>query len=207
MITICGYYTPAYRQFFSRLVESNRRFDYDLNFYVQEDMGSWVRNCGLKPFLLSVMMRNWTERRPPTEHDGLLYLDADATIERAIPFEELGDCDIAARRDPKRPESLLSGTLFLRASPGGREILRQWVELQVARPDRWDQVNLSDVVAGMRHQVRLLELPTKWAWIQGIDGEAERNEAIICHWQASRSMRKIVDRAAGTDRNNGKPQV
>jgi hypothetical protein len=148
---------------------------------------SWQHAATHKAVFIREMQHDYPERP-------LVWLDADArVIQRPRMFEWL-TCDLAAHW--YRNVELLSSTLYFAPGKASRAVVEAWIKRNHDRPDRRhaDQPNLMDVIAA-RRDLRLVNLPPEYAWIDagsGSDLSARaygRRYPIIAQLQASRRLK------------------
>jgi hypothetical protein len=168
----------------------------------------WLASCNLKPRVAIEIL----DSVAPGE--GVLLLDADATIEKPIPWPELqgrlggGPCfAYVLHHKPSGAREVLSGTLWLTKTPECRDILDRWLKLCQERPTEWDQRSLAKVIGGYsspRGGRQVQELDWHWAWIEGIT-DRPRSGAHIVHHQMSRQVRVAEDTKEKERENVEKP--
>jgi hypothetical protein len=148
------------------------------------DLGDWYANTHYKAdFLLGMIMRL---KRP------LLYLDADSIVHQEPSLLNDLDADIAVhyrRGASDAPKELLSGTIYLKPTPTTCEVLRRWININTARPNVWDQVNLQLAVQ-YTMGLRVVQLPPEYTFIFDLmRQEFPDARPVIEHFQASRRCR------------------
>ena len=154
----------------------------------------WVANCNLKP---KVALKILGEVAPG---EGILLLDADATIEQPIPWIELvgrnneGPCfAYVLHHKPSGAREVLSGTLWITRTTECRLLLESWLGECDSNPKSWDQRSLAKVIGSTppsKGGRTIAELDWKWAWIEGVS-DRPRSGAYIVHHQMSRQVRGI----------------
>lgn len=148
------YYTDErYKAYADRLAVSARAVGLECRSVSVPDTGSWERNVNLKPKAILELLA-------ATKED-LLYIDADAEL-RALPLlASSHDRELACVFVQGRP---VSATLFVRNSPGGRQIVKAWAEECEAHPDEHDDVvNLAAVLRRIGGK-RATYLPPSYYW-------------------------------------------
>jgi hypothetical protein len=191
------FYTPEYAAIFrSNLQASCERLEVPLKALALPSLKNWTANCGLKPSAA-------IEIRMAIEPDEwLLFLDVDAQVMTIPPIDDIPeDCLMAARwlhRWTRETPEMLSGTLVIPPGPGPMEVLNAWQIAQDAKPARWDQRNLQDVIQ-LFPSIQFIELSDKWCWIQDLETKVQDTapqcpieQAFIVHGQASRRMRDTI---------------
>lgn len=138
-----------------------------------ENLGSWQKNTYHK----AKFIREMLDKHP---HNDLVFVDADAVVwEYPELFENINE-DIAVR--VFKGKEILSGTVFVKNSDRGKEIINRWIEINKKYSNRWEQKNLADVLKNYEFK----PLPDEYCYIQGLE---KRKKAVIEHFQASRIWR------------------
>lgn len=191
-----SYYTPDYAECAEKLRASLDSFALEHNVEPMVDRGRWDLNCGQKAtFLMRVMEQNAGR--------AVVWVDADAVVhQRPTLFDNLADdrkMDVGVcrwkRLNSHRSAEVLSGTVYLGATPGARQLLEAWAYECRAYPMRWDQVSLS--VALFRCNLNVEWLPIEYVFIRDIHRwEYPDARPVIVHHQHSR-IRKAREIAAG----------
>lgn len=174
-------YTPNYRPYFDRMAASIRRQHVKLIDFCFADRGSWVENCSTKPDHIRTAMDN-------TDHDGLLWIDADA-IAWHIPewlIDQIDskafDVHIAKRANGE----ILSGTLGVSRTPHARRFLNAWYALCKEQTDVWDQRHIEAALERIEG-ISVGELPPEACFIfDSMRKEMPDAQPFIEHFQASR---------------------
>lgn len=179
-----AYYTEntLYENEIKALKESCQDQGIHLHTKGYRDLGSWVKNCAIKPLFILEML----QKHP--FHD-ILYLDADARV-RKYPklFDNFeGDIGVHFRKRQGGHQELLSGTIFLKNNERVRELIRRWAEIQQAHQKRWDQRVLQDLLKNYPG-VAITDLPPTYTQIY--DTMRNAGEPVIEHFQASRRVKK-----------------
>jgi hypothetical protein len=171
-----SFYTPAYAPHADKLISSLEAFGLPYDVRRVESSGNWVSNCSRKaPFLLDML----------AAHPGkpLVWLDADATVEKRPDLFDTLDCDFAAHW--RYGAELLSGTLYFNATAAARRLLEAWHRQCALHPKQWDQVTLQGVIDRGVDRLRVERLPASYTCI--FDGNMS-DDPVISHWQASRVL-------------------
>lgn len=150
--------------------------------------GSWQKNTLFKAIFIRNMLTQFVGVN-------IVFTDADS-IFHTYPkmFEDL-DCDIAVHfRDWKHGrEEMLSGTIFLANNERVRKLMDEWIAINRANKDTWDQRNLQRAFNRHKHNLRLLYLPMEYCCI--FDDEKRKFcDPVIEHFQKSREYRRIIGR-------------
>jgi len=188
MTLLVSYWTEGtgYEEEAKGLAESCEKQKVPFRIESVPNLGSWIRNTQYKPtFLLEVM----EERREP-----LLWVDADARIQKPLDLSFLGDDhDFAAHW--KRGHELLSGTLWFNFTAPAIELLGAWKDACAAHDGSgrgFDQRILNAVVPTVP-SLRTYKLPPEYTFIFDImRRELPNVEPIIEHFQASRRLRRTI---------------
>jgi hypothetical protein len=192
-------YTPhtGYEVEARRLEASLERFDLPHYIEAVPSRGSWLKNVHEIPRHCLRMLDRF---RCP-----IVYLDADATVER-VPelFYRLDreGVDFAVHHcapwvdnyggDPRG--ELLDGTMFLRDSDRARDLLRRWIEADDKRPNCFEQRVLEENLVEWARDLSLRyhELPAEYCTIFDHPRQRARmngTEPVVLHHQASRRLR------------------
>jgi len=191
-----SFYTPDYKECADRLRASLGALNLPCLIQEMPDQGKWHLNCGLKATFLTYV-REYYPHRP------LVWVDADAVVHRPPTlFDNLaasGVMDVGVcrwkRLHSQRSAEVLSGTIYLGATPGAGELLKTWDEECRAYPLRWDQVSLS--VSIMKCNLKIEWLPVTYVFIHDIHRwEYPEAQPVIEHFQYSR-VRKSREIAEG----------
>ena len=185
MPILISYYTTNndYAKEVENLKKSLQPWGLKTDIFGMESLGSWQQNIAHKPEFIRTMQR---------KHLGkpLLYVDADALVV-GYPglFEGMSQkCDIGIHQlQGNHRRELLSGTIYLSATPGARAVVDVWREEMRAFPDVWDQVILQKVLHERANDFRVYDLPPEYCSI--FDRSDRPTHPVIEHYQASRRMR------------------
>lgn len=154
---VCAYATlgPSrhfYVEELRALRESALAAGYEFDSMTLPDLGSWARNTSQKPYAIISMLKK--HRRP------MLWLDADATVKKPLPFLEQTSAELSCVLYPAekiRPgmEAMRylpevqragamwqSGVLYLRPTEPVFGLLHGWLGRCLERPSTWDQIHL-----------------------------------------------------------------
>jgi len=150
-----------------------------------KNRGKWVRNAAIKPHFIRQMME---------QHPGkaIVYLDADARLRQYPALFDTLDADIAVHfRNRGGNKELLSGTIFIKDTPGTHQLLRAWEEEQEKCPDEWDQRVLARLLSRWEAPLRVVDLPATYCQI--FDTMKDVGIPVIEHLQASRRFKQLVE--------------
>ena len=130
----------------------------------------------------------------------ILWLDADALIVQKPTLFETLDADIALRIVSELPNDhqskMISGTVFVNNTPEALKILQEW-DLETETlfkqdPHLWDQVSLKNTL--LRSTAKIYPLDSRYYQIYNkIEDEKTLQQAIIIHFQASRTLKKTLN--------------
>lgn len=196
---IVSFYTKntPYEKEVENLIASCKRFGLETSIDGVDSFGSWELNCAFKPFFLHQKLQELNKK--------LLWVDADAVFVRKPALLEEFSADFAVRinedLDDDHPSKVMSGTIFVNATPRAQELLRRWAEAcvkELMREDRteefWEQTALRDILLSKDLKADVRSLPLSYVKIPGHPLD-EHNilEPIIEHHQASRRFKRIVN--------------
>jgi hypothetical protein len=147
--------------------------------------GTWLLNVQGKPGFLRWLLDELAPR-------DLVWLDADAKI-RQYPdlFDRLsaeGQADIAVHYRNKI--ELLTGTIWIRNSPGARHLLESWFDFCLKNPAITDQRALQTVIQAAPGRWKISALPANY--VQIFDLMRNAGKPTIEHFQASRRFKKTL---------------
>jgi hypothetical protein len=181
---VIAYYTKntGYEEVIKNLVSSLNRFNLQYDITIADSKGKWELNCGLKPTIIKTAMEHFSEYH-------LLYLDADAVVQRPLPFQDLttrlpGICHAYSKHKGKH---VASGTIYLPNNLYSYELVQDWEELQKENPLVWDQEILQRALKDRVY----LELGNEWAYIND-KLTPLKQPIIIQHTQVSRTLKKTI---------------
>ena len=144
------------------------------------NLGDWVHNCAMKPAFIRDRMQDYPGKP-------IVWLDADARVrQKPELFDAMANVDLACHY--RHGVELLSGTLYLGATPGAKVLVDAWCAAQLLEPWVWDQRILQRVVESSPDVV-VRELPA--SYVRVFD-DPKMGEPVIEHTQASRRLAKAV---------------
>lgn len=138
----------------------------------------WEENCARKA---AFVRAQWEASDVP-----VVWLDADATVEKVPDLFSAIDCDFAAHK--WQGWQLGSGTLYFGKTDLARALLDRWVVRCEADPTGWDQDHLQSAWCDVSAAAPLRTVWLPRAYLQIFDAPIEE-EPVIVHWQASRAVR------------------
>ncbi len=196
---VVSFYTQdtLYQMEVKNLIASCEQWGLEHHIEPIQSFGSWELNCAFKPFFLYSKLQEF--QRP------LFWVDADGVFvkrpEYLKEFEADFSCRINRGLPDTHPSKVMSGSLFINATPGAERILKLWAKEcydKMSDPERveevWDQALLRDVIARNQHGAKIMALPPSYTAIvdHPIDSE-EIGEPVIAHHQASRRYKKMIN--------------
>ncbi len=174
------------------LIASCKKFDLPYSIDPIPNFGTWEKNCCFKP---KYILKKLIDLKRP-----ILWLDADALIVQKPTLFEALDADIALRivnELPKDHQSkMISGTVFVNNTPEALKVLQEW-DLETETlfkqdPHLWDQVSLRNVL--QRSTAEVYALDSRYYQVYNkVEDEKTLHEAIIIHFQASRTLKKTLN--------------
>ena len=205
---VISFYTEGtgYAKEIEGLAASLREHGIDHKFYPCQPLGSWRMNLNYKSKCILKAMKEF----PKTD---IVFVDADGVV-RKYPelFDQLtasGAYDIAAsfhqylNRKSGDSDELLSGTLWIKNSKAGREIVQKWHEIGLANQHVRHQKCLRLALDEMGRMDKCYRLPFEYTYIFDYHYREQR-EPVIEHFQASRRLRQAV--GFGVDMLKGQTQ-
>jgi hypothetical protein len=157
--------------------------------YIQgvDNLGDWFANTSYKPTFLKSMLAKFPEC-------DIVYVDVDAEFTKYPSlFDTLGNqmkTDIAVYvfdrscyNKSRGGTEVLSGTIYLKNTPGAKKIIEDWEKRTQSHKSEWDQKSLEYILKG-----RFDLLPGSYCKI--FDRMDEIKNPVIVHYQASRIVRK-----------------
>lgn len=178
---LISFYSDSYANEFNNLKRSTDLLKIELIADRIDFRGSWQKTVSYKPEMILKYLK--------CQDKNVVFVDADATIEKdPVLFDSL-DCDVAFHRLRwKSRNELLGGTLFFKNCDKSRSLCEKWLYECQDNFQRWDQEKL-DIIISKQDDLRILELPTEYCGIFD-HPECHGKELVIKHWQASRRLRK-----------------
>ena len=180
MYRVIAFYTKdtQYEELVNKLTISCQKFSTLWHTEAFKDRGKWEHNCAIKPEFILEMLHQYPD-------ETLIYIDADALIQRQPELFETFDGDFACHY---RNGELLSGTLFFKSNAKTIELVRRWFEKQQEDPNIWDQKVLQEVIKDSQDLgLELRELPATYCKI--FDARDQFGLPVIEHFQASRKVK------------------
>jgi len=192
MIKVISYYSPEYAKYAQRLTASLVRFSCDYQVVNMPKFRSWHDGVSFKPTYIMHAMDNFTS------YDGVLWLDADCYLKRALPWDELAGADIAATRfrwSPSHKNEMLTGTLYFANNQKTRLLVEQWAgdTKKYSHSDTPEQDSLLYLVQTWGHSILFKDLGIDWTYIDDplVKQQYPKADPIVVHTQASREVKKL----------------
>lgn len=180
-----AFYTDRYREEAAKLLSSIRHFDVSYHIEEVRSQGDWAANTSYKPVFIAECLERYEEN--------IVYVDADATIEREPTLFDTLDCDVGFHRNRNagRNGELLSGTIFLRNTQVVRDIVFEWLRRCTRHQTKWDQKHLDECLK-LFPLLKVHLLPQEYCYI--FDSKVKCDEPVIVHHQASRRLKVMEKR-------------
>lgn len=190
--TVVSYYTKntPYEDEVKHLIASCEKFGIPYEIEGIPNLGSWEKNCCYKPqFILEKMEKI---------NGPLLWVDADGVFVRwpkqlETLTADVGLCIIEELPD-LHPCKMITGTIFFNNTKKGKELLIQWLKACQNPEDEEfpDQVALKDLLLNSNAEIFNLSTPYFTTHDLVIKEEWAR-DAVIVHFQASRTLKKVLN--------------
>ncbi|WP_409563188.1 hypothetical protein [Hyphomicrobium sp. MC8b] len=178
---VVSFYTEnnEYADHAKRLKHSLTKKNIDHELFATRDNGCWESVCARKA---KFVRDRWHSSEVP-----IVWLDADATVERFPDIFQILDVDFAIHK--WNGWQFAGGTIYFGKTASAEELIDRWVSRCEADPITWDQTHLQsawcDVSA--RTKMRSYWLPRSYCQIFDAPEEAQPT---IKHWQASRKSKQ-----------------
>ncbi len=182
--------TPYQLEIFS-LVRSCQELGIEFEVTALPCLGSWERNCSLKPrFIRNKLLE---KKRP------VFWVDADGVFKKTPDFSSFLHSDFCLRevKDSSHPRwfQYRAGSVFVNYTPGGMNFAKAWDEYCQNRIDAGSDLLFLDQVAIFDLMQKGLEVnyaPLPPAYCKVFDESIEvvdPSEVVIEHFQASRRFK------------------
>jgi hypothetical protein len=158
-----------------------------VTFYPVDHQGQWVRNCALKPKILTQACE---DLKTP-----FLYVDADArfTNEPILFDTDWSHYDLGVHFFKDR--ELLTGTIYVNPTNITIQLFKYWYNYCMNHPGAWDQRALATILP-LATGLKIMHLPPEYTFIYDLSkqfyGPEVAERAVITHYQASRKYRRYV---------------
>lgn len=191
---VISFYTlgTPYEEEVKNLVDSCLKFEIETDIVGIENLGSWEKNCAMKPpFILQKLQEH---NRP------VFWVDADAVFRHEPDFTEFNGYDISVRLNEflplDHPSRIVSNAVYVDTT--GLPVIEKWrrlTEQGMNEPGRilefWDQMALRDAL--QQSSIRFYPMPLKYSKIFDFDDLfISESEVVIEHFQASRRLKHVV---------------
>ena len=160
-----------------------KKFNIPYDIEEVEDRGNWLKNTSYKSEFI---------RKKLDKYDRLVWIDADATIEKYPVLFDLIEEDFAANYEYLK--KLISATLLFKRTDYILKVVDSWVTKSKANFDKLEQVHLQDSINGYyteAHKITVFYLPDSYCCLDGLT----YCEPVIAQHQASRKFRNADIRA------------
>jgi len=205
MISVITFYTPEYAEEVKEWSNSCSAYlTTPFKAYSRPSRGSWVHNCTMKAEVILDALN---------EGGGVVWTDADARF-KAFPklFQELENYDFGCywipdvwnqpRNIQLRPwgldrgnEALAGGTLFFNNTQIAKDLITDWRIESEANPTRWEQQSLQKIWDKYdRKGLKTFNFPQGYCRVFDAPWFETENEVVIEHTQASRYLRRMVNK-------------
>jgi len=191
--------TPYKNVYDEYLKQSVNKWDLDILCSEVHNQGSWYKNVAEKPQVILNML----EQLKDLQKDSLVFLDADATIERypQLLYDIPEEYDIAMHylnwetwygyRGDKTRE-LLTGTMFFRPRKVVIDLCEEWYE-KARKTNTWEQKILADIIE--KYDIKIYKLPVEYCYVVSRPQGQEplvKCEPVILHHQKSREYKRRI---------------
>ena len=165
-------------------IKTLKQFGLKFKCYEVPNFGTWQKNTQHKAKVVRYALND--------NKENIVYLDADARIRQYPKLFDTLDADMGCHF--RRGRELLSGTVFFKNCPACHMVVNDWIEENKQHPDLWDQKTLHAVVLRYQAEGKLKVENTPPAYTQIHDSMAHYGAPVIEHMQASRTLKKALDR-------------
>ena len=186
-----SYYTDngIYPQLIKDLEKSLQRHSLKYTLSLEENKGSWVKNCATKSHFIKKML----EARKA--NDCVVWIDSDAQVVKYPDLLLLGEQEFMIRGEPGGKSKVPAGrerihlpnnwpSNILRVCDNSIRLCDRWIELQQQNPTHWDQWTLQQAWCDIQPKTEFL--PQSYCQIDRLHG---RQGAVILHRLASVEQR------------------
>ena len=181
-----AYYTKktGYEEKVKNLVSSLDKLNLAYDVQGVRNLGSWQANTQFKPyFVLQMLIKHFPQ--------DIVYIDADAVVHSIPPlFEDFqSDLGLVFRAD----KELLSGLVYFKNNSKVYELVQRWRIGCFRNHNMWEQKILQYILMEAQDlSINLQKLPHEYCQI--FDDPLNKSKAIIEQMQASRELKKEIDR-------------
>lgn len=199
-------YTPQYKGEVEPFIEAataNISLGDTIDIAETACLGSWRKNCGIKP---AHILRMLTKHRLP-----VMWVDIDGRFRDIftiggwlaqeydfaiwfIPNSKMGPSHVPGTND--KNDGMASGTMWFNYTPKSLEWVRAWTkyEASLEDPSAWEQQDMGDLwykLLDARREPNTYHLPQKYCKVFDVPwfSKAEDHSVVIEHMQASRRLK------------------
>lgn len=203
-------YTPQYQGELKPFIEAatdNIGLGDTIDIAEMACLGSWRKNCGIKP---AHILRMLTKHRVP-----VLWVDIDGRFRDLfsiggwlaqeydfaiwfIPNSKMTRAHVPGGIDSGN-DGMASGTMWFNYSRESLAFVRAWVgyEKALTNPSHWEQQDLGDLwyrLHSAKRAPNTYRLPQKYCKVFDVPwfSKAEDHSVVIEHMQASRRLKKLI---------------
>lgn len=197
--TIISFYTKntGYETEANFLKKSCEKLNLSYEIEPIDSFGSWEKNCCYKPLFIKQKLQKL--------NGPVLWVDADGMMLKKPLLLDRLHCDTAVPLNDKKtqddPAYLFSATLFFTPEKKSLQLIDLWIDSceqrqQVkGKKDVWiDQQTLRDIILENKVNATIERLPRSYWHIYNSAEEESEEQAVILHYQASRVLRKEIDK-------------
>ena len=193
-LIIISYYTlnTPYEQEVQNLIKSIADLNLNSDIVGINNLGSWHDNVKYKAKFILSMIKKYPEKK-------LLFVDADAVINKPPVLFNNYDCDIAVRWESFNKNNnleCLSGTIFIKSNRKTVLLCKRWIAYNAGKPTErtFEQINLGKVITEMRNEKIITDknLPPEYTMIYDSMRKIYKTEPVIEHFQASRRFKNKI---------------
>jgi hypothetical protein len=176
------------------LINSCRELGIELEVEAVPCLGSWQRNCAMKPQFIRGKL---IEKKRP-----VFWVDADAVFRKVPDFSLMMHSDFSAWENSSLPQDkrfrYRAGSLFINYTPGGIRFAEVWAGYCQKKIDAGvdlsylDQIAIFDLIEqGL--EANFFPLPLSHCKVFDLDAdEIDSSDVVIEHFQASRRYKPRV---------------
>jgi hypothetical protein len=186
------------------LIKMKEAYGLDSIVVKEKHKGDWTKNVAEKPRVILDVLESMNKLN---DDRLLLFLDADATIERyPYELEQVGkEYDIGLHYLDWRTwynyqnsnvKELLTGTMFFRYNDRVKLLLKEW-HAKAVQTQKWEQKVLESIMENHKKNLTLYEFSVEYCYIKTLPTGREpfvKCDPVILHHQVSRKMKKVMRR-------------
>ncbi|MCF7851835.1 MAG: hypothetical protein K9M07_01180 [Simkaniaceae bacterium] len=190
---IVSYYTKdtLYEREIQNLARSCQKIGLTIDITAFENQGNWNKNCHFKPFLILEKLKKY--------QCPIIWLDADSYVHQyPVLFDESPSDFLVRIRDDvdfRHRDKVLSGTVFVKYSPLGINLVETWCEESLKfNETQSDQECLRNAIEKLHLDTETISLPNNYCRIDILDfNQIDSKDIVIEQFQASRLFMKIIN--------------